>query len=82
MTRVCWAVGRGETQGFMKAMVDAAMGRILGATILGIEGDETIHRILNIMHAAANYQTLQWAVPIHPTVSELIPTLMGDLKAG
>jgi len=58
----------------------AATGRILGAAILGIEGDEAIHGILNMMHAGASYRTLQWAVPIHPTVSELIPTLMGDLK--
>jgi len=64
----------------MKAVVDAATGRILGAAFLGIEGDEAIHGTLNIMQAGASYQTLQWAVPIHPTVSELIPTLMGDLK--
>jgi pyruvate/2-oxoglutarate dehydrogenase complex dihydrolipoamide dehydrogenase (E3) component len=66
----------------MKAVVDATTGRILGAAILGIEGDEAIHGILNMMHADASYQTLQWAVPIHPTVSELIPTLMSDLKPG
>lgn len=82
MTRVGRAVERGETQGLMKAVVDAATGRILGAAILGIEGDEAIHGIVNMMHAGASYRTLQWAVPIHPTVSELIPTLMGDLKPG
>jgi pyruvate/2-oxoglutarate dehydrogenase complex dihydrolipoamide dehydrogenase (E3) component len=82
MTRVGRAVERDETQGLMTAVVDAATGRILGAAILGIEGDEAIHGILNMMHAGASYQTLQWAVPIHPTVSELIPTLMGDLKTG
>jgi len=82
MTRVGRAVERDETQGLMTAVVDAATGRILGATILGIEGDEAIHGILNMMHAGASYHTLQWAVPIHPTVSELIPTLMGDLKPG
>jgi pyruvate/2-oxoglutarate dehydrogenase complex dihydrolipoamide dehydrogenase (E3) component len=80
MTRVGRAVERDETQGLMKAVVDAATGRILGAVILGIEGDEAIHGVLNMMHAGASYQTLQWAVPIHPTVSELIPTLMSDLK--
>jgi pyruvate/2-oxoglutarate dehydrogenase complex dihydrolipoamide dehydrogenase (E3) component len=80
MTRVGRAVERDETQGLMKAVVDAATGRILGAAILGIEGDEAIHGVLNMMHAGASYQTLQWAVPIHPTVSELIPTLMSDLK--
>jgi len=77
MTRVGRAVERGETQGLMKAVVDAATGRILGAAILGIEGDEAIHGILNMMNAGASYLTLQSAVPIHPTVSELIPTLMG-----
>ena len=63
-------------------MVDAATGRILGAEILGIEGNVTIHGILSMMHAGASCRTLQWAVPMHPAVSELIPTLMGDLKAG
>jgi pyruvate/2-oxoglutarate dehydrogenase complex dihydrolipoamide dehydrogenase (E3) component len=80
MTRVGRAVERDETQGLMKAVVDAATGRILGAAILGIEGDEAVHGVLNMMNAGASYQTLQWAVPIHPTVSELIPTLMSDLK--
>ncbi|MGL4238624.1 FAD-containing oxidoreductase [Tabrizicola sp.] len=80
MTRVGRAVERDETQGLMKAVVDATTGRILGAAILGIEGDEAVHSVLNMMHAGADYRTLQWAVPVHPTVSELIPTLMGDLK--
>ncbi len=80
MKRVGRAVERDETDGLMKAVVDAATGRILGAAILGIEGDEAVHGVLNMMQAGASYQTLQWAVPIHPTVSELIPTLMGDLK--
>jgi len=73
-------VERGETQGLMKAVVDATAGRILGPAILGIEGDEAIHCIRNMIHAGASYRTLQWAVPIRPTVSELIPTLKGDLK--
>jgi pyruvate/2-oxoglutarate dehydrogenase complex dihydrolipoamide dehydrogenase (E3) component len=53
---------------------------ILGAAILGVEGDEAIHGILDAMNASVPYATLQWAVPIHPTVSELIPTLLGGLS--
>ncbi|MDB5378454.1 MAG: FAD-dependent pyridine nucleotide-disulfide oxidoreductase [Rubritepida sp.] len=80
MTRVGRAVEKGETQGFMKVVVDAETRRILGAAILGTGGDEAIHGILDMMNAAAPYTTLQRAVPIHPTVSELIPTLLGELK--
>jgi len=65
----------------MKAVVEGTTGRLLGAAILGIEGDEAIHGIVNMMYAGASYQTLQWAVPIHATISELIPTLMDDLKS-
>lgn len=54
--------------------------KILGAAILGTGGDEAIHGILDMMNAGATVDQLQWAVPIHPTVSELIPTLLGDLK--
>ena len=80
MTRVGRAVEKGETQGFMKTIVDADSKRILGASILGVGGDEAIHGIVDMMNADAPYTTLQWAVPIHPTVSELIPTVLGDLK--
>lgn len=80
MTRVGRAVERGETKGFMKVVADAETKRILGAAILGVSGDEAIHGILDMMNAGASYPVLQWAVPIHPTVSELIPTLLGDLK--
>jgi pyruvate/2-oxoglutarate dehydrogenase complex dihydrolipoamide dehydrogenase (E3) component len=80
MTRVGRAVEKGETQGFMKVVVDAETKRILGAAILGTGGDEAIHGILDMMNAGAPYTTLQRAVPIHPTVSELIPTMLGDLK--
>lgn len=80
MTQVGRAVERDETHGLMKAVVEAMTGRLLGAAILGIESDEAIHGIVNMMYAGASYQTLQWAVPVHPTISELIPTLMGDLK--
>jgi pyruvate/2-oxoglutarate dehydrogenase complex dihydrolipoamide dehydrogenase (E3) component len=80
MTRVGRAVERGETQGFMKVIADADTRRILGAAILGVSGDEAIHGVLDLMNADQPFDTLQWAVPIHPTVSELLPTLIGDLK--
>ena len=81
MSRVSRAVEKGETQGFMKVLVDAETKQILGAAILGVGGDEIIHSILDIMYARAPYTVIQRAVHIHPTVSELIPTLLGDLKA-
>ena len=80
MTRVGRAIERGETRGFMKVVADAETKQILGAAILGVGGDEAIHGILDMMNAGATYPVLQWAVPIHPTVSELIPTVLGDLK--
>jgi pyruvate/2-oxoglutarate dehydrogenase complex dihydrolipoamide dehydrogenase (E3) component len=80
MTRVGRAVEKGETQGFMKVVVDAGTRRILSAAILGTSGDEAIHGILDIMNAAVPYDVLERAVPIHPTVSELIPTLLNGLR--
>ena len=80
MTRVGRAVEKGETQGFMKVVADAETKQILGAAILGTGGDEAIHGVLDMMNAGAPIRSLQWAVPIHPTVSELIPTVLGDLK--
>jgi pyruvate/2-oxoglutarate dehydrogenase complex dihydrolipoamide dehydrogenase (E3) component len=80
MTKVGRAVEKGETQGFMKVLVDAESRRILGAAILGTGGDEAIHSILDIMYAKAPYTVIQRAVHIHPTVAELIPTMLGDLK--
>ena len=80
MTRVSRAIEKGETLGFMKALVDAETKKILGAAILGTTGDEVIHTLLDIMYAGAPYTTIQRATHIHPTVSELIPTLLGDLK--
>lgn len=80
MTRVARAVERGESQGFMKIIADADSHQILGASILGVSGDEAIHCILDIMYAGAPYTTLQRAVHIHPTVSELIPTVLGEMK--
>jgi pyruvate/2-oxoglutarate dehydrogenase complex dihydrolipoamide dehydrogenase (E3) component len=80
MSRVGRARERGETQGFMKVLVDAQTERILGATLLGIEADEIIHSLLDAMTADVSYQVIRRAVHIHPTVSELIPTLLGNLR--
>lgn len=80
MDRVGRAVERDETKGLMTMVADADTREILGAAILGIEGAEAIHCILDVMNGNNDYRLLQWAVPIHPTVSELIPTLVADLK--
>jgi pyruvate/2-oxoglutarate dehydrogenase complex dihydrolipoamide dehydrogenase (E3) component len=80
MSRVGRAIEKGETKGFMKIVADADSHEILGAAILGTGGDEAIHGILDAMNVGASATALQRAVPIHPTVSELIPTLIGDLK--
>lgn len=80
MARVGRAVEKGETQGFMKVVADADTRRILGAAILGTGGDEAIHGLLDMMNADQPIEQLRWAVPIHPTVSELIPTVLLDLQ--
>jgi pyruvate/2-oxoglutarate dehydrogenase complex dihydrolipoamide dehydrogenase (E3) component len=80
MTKVGRAVEKGETQGFMKVLVDADSKEILGAAILGVGGDEAIHGILDVMSAKAPYTRLQRTMHIHPTVSELIPTMLGEMK--
>ena len=80
MKRIARAKEKSEPFGFMKIMVDGDTDRIVGATILGIEGDEIIHSLLDIMYADAPYTVIRRAVHIHPTVSELIPTTLGDLK--
>jgi pyruvate/2-oxoglutarate dehydrogenase complex dihydrolipoamide dehydrogenase (E3) component len=80
MTKVARAIEKGETEGFIKVLVDATTKQILGASILGTGGDEAIHCILDTMYARAPYTTIQRAVHIHPTVSELLPTVFGDLK--
>ena len=80
MTRVGRAVEKGDTRGFMKVAVDADTREILGAAILGVGGDEAVHSILDVMYAKAPYTTLQRSVHIHPTVSELLPTVLGELK--
>ncbi len=80
MARVGRARERSETQGFMKILVDAETQKILGAAVLGIGGDEVIHSLLAVMYAGAPYTVIQRAMHIHPTVTELIPTMLGDLK--
>lgn len=80
MTRVGRAVERSETDGFIKILVDADSKEILGAAILGIGGDEVVHSLLDIMYAKAPYTVISRAVHIHPTVSELIPTTLQDLR--
>lgn len=80
MSRVGRARERGETEGFIKIIVDAETKQILGAAILGVEGDEAVHCILDIMYAKAPYTVIKRAMHIHPTVSELIPTVLGELK--
>ena len=80
MTRVGRAREMGETQGFMKVLVDADTKELLGATILGLNGDEIVHSMLDVMYAKMPYTTIQRAVHIHPTVTELVPTLLGTLK--
>lgn len=79
MTRVGRAVEKGETQGFMKVIVDTETREILGAAVLGTGGDEVIHSILDVMYARQPYTVIQRAMHIHPTVSELIPTILGEL---
>jgi pyruvate/2-oxoglutarate dehydrogenase complex dihydrolipoamide dehydrogenase (E3) component len=80
MTKVGRAIEKDETHGFMKIVVDADTRQILGAAILGTGGDEAIHGVLDMMNARTPYPVMKWAVPIHPTVSELIPTLLGELR--
>ena len=80
MKRVGRARERGETQGFMKVLVDAETQRFLGATLIGLDADEVIHTITDLMYAKQPYTVMQNAVHIHPTVAELLPTLLGDLK--
>jgi pyruvate/2-oxoglutarate dehydrogenase complex dihydrolipoamide dehydrogenase (E3) component len=80
MSQVGRAVEKGETHGLMKVIVDAETQAILGASILGVGGDEAVHGILDTMSAKAPYTTLLRTMHIHPTVSELIPTILGELK--
>jgi pyruvate/2-oxoglutarate dehydrogenase complex dihydrolipoamide dehydrogenase (E3) component len=82
MTQVGRAVEKGETLGFMKIVVDAETKKILGAAILGTGGDEAVQCITATMYAATPYTTLSHALLIHPTVSELIPKVLGELAPG
>jgi pyruvate/2-oxoglutarate dehydrogenase complex dihydrolipoamide dehydrogenase (E3) component len=79
MSDIARAVEKGDTRGFMKILVDAETKHILGAAILGTGGDEVIHCVLDLMYAKAPYTIMQRAVHIHPTISELIPTMLGEL---
>ena len=80
MEDVSRAYEKGETKGFMKILVDRDSKRILGASFLGLSGDEVIHSVLDVMYDKAPYTVIQRAMHIHPTVSEFIPTMLGDLK--
>lgn len=80
MTRVGRARERGETHGFMKVLVDADSQEILGAAILGVNGDEVIHLLLDVMYARAPYTVISRATHIHPTVAELVPTMLQEMK--
>ena len=80
MANVGRARERSETDGFIKVLVDADSNEILGAAILGINGDEVVHLLLDVMYAGAPYTVIQRAVHIHPTVAELIPTVLGGLE--
>lgn len=80
MSRVGRAIEKGETAGFMKIVADGDSHKILGAAILGTGGDEAIHGVLDMMNAGATFDALRWAVPIHPTVSELWPTVIQEMK--
>ena len=79
MEDVSRAFEKGETEGFMKMLVDAETKEILGASFLGMSGDEVIHCVLDAMYAKAPYTVLKRAMHIHPTVAEFIPTMLDDL---
>ncbi|CRZ13857.1 FAD-containing oxidoreductase [Mycolicibacterium neworleansense] len=80
MTRVGRAVEKGETQGFMKVVVDAETEEILGVAILGVGGDEVVHAVIDVMTAKLPYTAISRTMHIHPTVSELVPTMLQELK--
>jgi pyruvate/2-oxoglutarate dehydrogenase complex dihydrolipoamide dehydrogenase (E3) component len=80
MSQVGRAVEKGETDGFMKVLVDAQSRQVLGAAILGPGGDEAVHALTDLMYAKAPYDVARRAVHIHPTVAELIPTMLAELR--
>jgi pyruvate/2-oxoglutarate dehydrogenase complex dihydrolipoamide dehydrogenase (E3) component len=80
MSRVGRAVQKGEEQGFLRVLVDAQTKHLVGATLLGVEADEAVHALLTLMYSRQPVSTVQRAVFIHPTVSELLPTVLGALR--
>ena len=80
MKEVGRAVEKGETSGFMKVLVDEKSGLLLGASILGTGADEAIHTILAGMYSGRPASVIQRSIYIHPTVTELIPTVLGSLR--
>src|SRR5258707_9466292 len=80
MEDVSRAYEKGETNGFMKILVDRETKQFLGASFLGLNGDEIIHTVLDQMYAKAPYTVMQRAMHIHPTVTELLPTMLGELR--
>ena len=80
MTRVARAIEKGETQGLIRILVDGDSKEILGASLLGTGCDEAVHAVVDLIYAKAPYTVMQRAMHIHPTVSELLPTILGDLK--
>jgi pyruvate/2-oxoglutarate dehydrogenase complex dihydrolipoamide dehydrogenase (E3) component len=80
MTRVARAREKSETDGFMKILVDRDTEQILGAALLGTGCDEAVQMIADCIYAKAPYTTILKGVHIHPTVCELIPTLLEGLK--
>jgi pyruvate/2-oxoglutarate dehydrogenase complex dihydrolipoamide dehydrogenase (E3) component len=81
MSKIARAKEKGETYGFMSALIDAETDKILGATILGVGGDEIIASFLNVMYADKPYTMIRDSIQVHPTVSELIPTMLENLKS-
>ena len=80
MTKVGRAREMSETQGFMRALVDADTKLMLGAVVVAVGGDEVVHSVLDVMYARAPFTTISRAVHIHPTISELMPTMLQDLR--
>ncbi len=80
MSRVGRSRERSETDGFIKILVDGDTQEVLGAAILGINGDEVVHTLLPAMYAKAAYSVISRAVHIHPTVAEFLPTVLQDLQ--
>jgi pyruvate/2-oxoglutarate dehydrogenase complex dihydrolipoamide dehydrogenase (E3) component len=80
MSRVGRAVEKGETNGFLKIYVEESSGRILGASLLGTGADESVHSLIDAVYSKLPYTVFQRHVRIHPTVSELLPTVLEELR--